>query len=204
MGQAPPYDSAAYTHPRKPDPVTHENPVHRRPAPRRLCRRHLYRRQHRLVCRQNRIEAQQHGAKIAQYREINPDIDPTLLEHGETVQIGGEPAERYTAADGSSYYQISTHKGYNGEIKLLIGIAPDHKTLLGVRVLAHKETPGLGDKIEARIHPWILQFAGKTLENTRFAVKKDGGDIDSFTGATITPRAVTNQIGSVLRAAQEP
>ena len=151
----------------------------------------------------NRIEAQQHGAKIAQYREINPDIDPALLEHGETVPIGDEPAERYTAADGSTYYQISTHKGYNGEIKLLIGIAPDHKTLLGVRVLAHKETPGLGDKIEARIHPWILQFAGKTLENTRFAVKKDGGDIDSFTGATITPRAVTNQVAEVLRATQK-
>ena len=151
----------------------------------------------------DRIAVQEQGAKISQYREINPDIDPALLEHGESVQIGDEPAERYTAADGSSYYQISTHKGYNGEIKLLIGIAPDHKTLLGVRVLAHKETPGLGDKIEARIHPWILQFAGKTLENTRFAVKKDGGDIDSFTGATITPRAVTNQVAEVLRATQK-
>lgn len=154
----------------------------------------------------SRIETQERNAKIAQFREISPGetIDGDLLEHGEETAIDGEPAVRYRTADGSSYYQTSTYKGYNGEIKLLIGIAPDHKTLLGVRVLAHKETPGLGDKIEARIHPWILQFAGKTLENTRFAVKKDGGDIDSFTGATITPRAVTNQIGSVLRAAQEP
>ena len=123
----------------------------------------------------------------------NPDADLAAVP----VQ------QHYTAADGSSYYHTSTSKGYHGEIKLLIGIAPDHKTLLGVRVLAHKETPGLGDKIEARIHPWILQFAGKTLENTRFAVKKDGGDIDSFTGATITPRAVANQIGSVLRTAAQ-
>ena len=151
----------------------------------------------------SRIETQERNAKIAQFREISPDIDPALLEHGESVQIGDEPAERYTAADGSTYYQISTHKGYNGEIKLLIGIAPDHKTLLGVRVLAHKETPGLGDKIEARIDPWILQFAGKSLANTRLAVKKDGGDIDSFTGATITPRAVTNQVAEVLRATQK-
>ena len=150
-----------------------------------------------------RIEAQQHGAKIAQYREINPDIDPALLDHPETITIEGTPAQRYTAADGSSYYQTSTYKGYNGEIKLLIGIAPDHETLLGVRVLAHKETPGLGDKIEARIDPWILQFAGKSLANTRLAVKKDGGDIDSFTGATITPRAVTNQVAEVLRATQQ-
>ena len=72
-----------------------------------------------------------------------------------------------------------------------------------MRVLAHKETPGLGDKIEARIDPWILQFAGKSLANTRLAVKKDGGDIDSFTGATITPRAVTNQVAEVLRATQK-
>ena len=150
----------------------------------------------------SRIETQERNAKIAQFRAISPGetINGDLLEHGEETEIDGEPAVRYRTADGSSYYQTSTYKGYNGEIKLLIGIAPDHKTLLGVRVLAHKETPGLGDKIEARIHPWILQFAGKTLENTRFAVKKDGGDIDSFTGATITPRAVANQIGSVLRA----
>ena len=151
----------------------------------------------------NRIAVQEQGAKIAQYREINPDIDPALLDHPENIEIEGNPAQRYTAADGSSYYQTSTYKGYNGEIKLLIGIAPDHKTLLGVRVLAHKETPGLGDKIEARIHPWILQFAGKSLANTRFAVKKDGGDIDSFTGATITPRAVTNQVAEVLRATKK-
>ena len=154
----------------------------------------------------SRIETQERNAKIAQFREISPGetINGDLLEHGEETEIDGEPAVRYRTADGSSYYQISTHKGYNGEIKLLIGIAPDHKTLLGVRVLAHKETPGLGDKIEARILPWILQFSGLTLDNSRGAVKKDGGDIDSFTGATITPRAVTNQIGSVLRAAQEP
>ena len=151
----------------------------------------------------SRIETQERNAKIAQFREINPDIDPALLDHPETITIEGTPAQRYTAADGSSYYQISTHKGYNGEIALLIGIAPDNETLLGVRVLAHKETPGLGDKIEARIDPWILQFAGKSLANTRLAVKKDGGDIDSFTGATITPRAVTNQVAEVLRATQK-
>ena len=153
----------------------------------------------------SRIETQERNAKIAQFREISPGetINGDLLEHGEETEIDGEPAVRYRTADGSSYYQISTHKGYNGEIALLIGIAPDHETLLGVRVLAHKETPGLGDKIEARIDPWILQFAGKSLANTRLAVKKDGGDIDSFTGATITPRAVTNQVAEVLRATQK-
>ena len=153
----------------------------------------------------SRIETQERNAKIAQFREISPGetINGDLLERGEETAIDGEPAVRYRTADGSTYYQTSTYKGYNGEIKLLIGIAPDHQTLLGVRVLAHKETPGLGDKIEARIDPWILQFSGKSLADTRFAVKKDGGDIDSFTGATITPRAVANQIGSVLRTAAQ-
>ncbi|WP_298644954.1 RnfABCDGE type electron transport complex subunit G, partial [uncultured Cardiobacterium sp.] len=96
-----------------------------------------------------------------------------------------------------------TDKGYNGNITLLIGIAPDHKTLLGVRVLEHKETPGLGDKIDTRISPWIHSFAGKSLDDTRFAVKKDGGDIDSFTGATITPRAIANQVDTTLRAVRD-
>lgn len=84
--------------------------------------------------------------------------------------------------------------GYSGPIQLLVGIAADG-TLLGVRVLAHKETPGLGDGIEARRSPWILSFTGKSLGNPaleQWKVKKDGGVFDQFTGATITPRAVVN------------
>lgn len=84
--------------------------------------------------------------------------------------------------------------GYSGDIRLLIGIYADG-TLAGVRVLAHKETPGLGDAIEAARSDWILQFAGKSLGNpepAQWAVKKDGGHFDQFTGATITPRAVVN------------
>lgn len=82
--------------------------------------------------------------------------------------------------------------GYSGDIRLLIGMYADG-TLAGIRVLAHKETPGLGDGIEASRSDWILQFAGKSLSNPEpsgWAVKKDGGHFDQFTGATITPRAV--------------
>ena len=77
-----------------------------------------------------------------------------------------------------------------------MGIEPNGK-VLGVRVLQHAETPGLGDKIETRISDWILSFAGKlfSLENeSSWAVKKDGGQFDQFTGATITPRAVVNNV----------
>ncbi|MBL8250973.1 MAG: electron transport complex subunit RsxG [Candidatus Competibacter sp.] len=82
--------------------------------------------------------------------------------------------------------------GYSGPIQLLIGVYADGR-LAGVRVLAHKETPGLGDGIDEKRSPWILAFAGKSLENPKpegWKVKKDGGAFDQFTGATITPRAV--------------
>ena len=86
--------------------------------------------------------------------------------------------------------------GYSGPIQLLVGVYADG-TVAGVRVLAHKETPGLGDGIDEKRSPWILAFAGKSLENPRpndWRVKKDGGAFDQFTGATITPRAVVNAV----------
>lgn len=86
--------------------------------------------------------------------------------------------------------------GYSGAIQLLV--AADFKgTVLGTRVTEHHETPGLGDKIELRLSDWITHFAGKVIHglgDSHFAVKKDGGDIDQFTGATITPRAVVNAV----------
>ena len=86
--------------------------------------------------------------------------------------------------------------GYSGAIRLLV--AADFKgTILGTRVTEHHETPGLGDKIELRLSDWITRFAGKVIQgagDTHFAVKKDGGDVDQFTGATITPRAVVNAV----------
>lgn len=86
--------------------------------------------------------------------------------------------------------------GYSGVIQLLVG-ADFNGTVLGTRVTEHHETPGLGDKIELRISDWITRFAGKKIEganDTHWAVKKDGGDFDQFTGATITPRAVVNAV----------
>lgn len=86
--------------------------------------------------------------------------------------------------------------GYNGNIELLVAINYDG-SVSGVRVLQHKETPGLGDKIEIRKHQWIDTFSNQTIENendTRWAVKKDGGMFDQFTGATITPRAVVKAV----------
>jgi len=115
-----------------------------------------------------------------------------------------EPASIYIARTRGEISAIIVpaiaHDGYSGDISLIVGVNRDG-SLAGVRVLKHKETPGLGDKIDAKKSPWILQFAGKSLNLpglVRWKVKKDGGDFDQFAGATITPRAMVKQIRKVL------
>ena len=91
--------------------------------------------------------------------------------------------------------------GYNGDIRLLVGIQVDG-TVSGVRVIAHRETPGLGDGIEVERSDWIHQFAGTSLDApavTGWRVRKDGGEFDQFTGATITPRAIVAAVHAALR-----
>lgn len=91
-------------------------------------------------------------------------------------------------------------QGYSGPIQLIVAIRADG-TLAGARVLTHRETPGLGDKIEAERSDWILGFAGRALGDppaSRWKVKRDGGVFDQFTGATITPRAVVRGVKSAL------
>ncbi|MCX8018633.1 MAG: electron transport complex subunit RsxG [Rhodocyclaceae bacterium] len=91
-------------------------------------------------------------------------------------------------------------RGYAADIVVLIGVDPQGR-LLGVRVLKHAETPGLGDKIETAKSKWIHDFAGKSLNDPpaeRWAVKKDGGVFDQFAGATITPRAVVKAVKNGL------
>lgn len=123
---------------------------------------------------------------------------PTLLGTAEPVMVyrgrlAGQPVGAVIAAVAPD--------GYSGSIQLLVGIRPDG-SLLGARVTAHRETPGLGDWIEARRSDWILGFAGKSLDNppeAKWAVKKDGGEFDQFTGATISPRAVVRAVANTLR-----
>lgn len=93
--------------------------------------------------------------------------------------------------------------GYSGDIRMIVGINADG-SIAGVRILDHHETPGLGDKIELKKNDWVLGFNGKsstTPEQSYWKVKKDGGDFDQFAGATITPRAVVNQVRRVLEFA---
>ncbi|MGI2258356.1 electron transport complex subunit RsxG [Shewanella sp. GXUN23E] len=90
--------------------------------------------------------------------------------------------------------------GYSGAIKLIVGISAEGK-VLGVRTLNHQETPGLGDKIELKKSRWVEEFNGKSINNANeksWGVKKDGGDFDQFTGATITPRAYVKAVRKAL------
>jgi len=97
-------------------------------------------------------------------------------------------------------FPVIAPKGYSGEIKMLVGINIDG-TLAGVRIVSHKETPGLGDAMETEKSDWVLGFNQKSLTNPdekNWKVKRDGGEFDQFTGATITPRAVVQAVHLTL------
>jgi electron transport complex protein RnfG len=121
-----------------------------------------------------------------------PTLNPSDAVTVYRARRQGQPA--------AAIFQVMTPDGYSGPITLLIGIDLDG-TLSGVRVVAHKETPGLGDKIDADRSDWILGFTGRSLSNPGprdWKVRKDGGIFDQFAGATITPRAVVKLIHNTL------
>lgn len=126
--------------------------------------------------------------------------DNDLLE--KPMQLPGPDGEPLTVYRGTEGMQVSSlaweviGQGYAGEIRVLLGVDSEGK-VIGARVLAHAETPGLGDKIEVAKNGWILAFNGLSLGSPpaeKWAVTKDGGRFDAFSGATITPRAVVQAI----------
>jgi electron transport complex protein RnfG len=126
--------------------------------------------------------------------------DNNLLTDTSEIDVGAEkPLLVYRARQGDAIkgvvFQV-VGKGYGGEIIILMALDKEG-SVLGVRVLRHTETPGLGDKIEITKSDWVNSFIGKALNatnSTNWAVKKDGGDFDQFAGATITPRAVVKAV----------
>ena len=124
-------------------------------------------------------------------------VSPQLLGTARPVRIyrarrGGAPV--------AAVIRSVAPDGYRGPIELLVAIANDG-SLLGVRVLRHNETPGLGDAFERRVPHWLDAFKGRSLSNPpqqRWTVRKDDGDFDAFTGATITPRAIVKAVRRTL------
>lgn len=118
----------------------------------------------------------------------------TLTIPSADYNIGANETTVYIAKKSSQVsavcFKFTAPDGYSGAINMIMGLDRDGN-ILGVRVLSHKETPGLGDKIEVTKSNWILNFVGRSLDNltpAKWAVKKDGGEFDQFAGATITPR----------------
>ncbi len=166
-----------------------------------------------LVDRQtfDKIKEQQQLELKRVLHQIIPDtlhdnelIEHCILIHNEEVLGIDSPLPSYIASMKEKPVAIAMETvapdGYSGNIRLIIGISTEGE-VLGVRTLSHAETPGLGDKIELRKSDWVLGFNGMFLlseDDTRWNVKKDGGDIDQFTGATITPRAYVKAIKRAL------
>lgn len=137
----------------------------------------------------------------------NPALDVFLVPEADGKERKIFRATKEGKVTGVAY-EVVAQGGYAGPIRLILGVDPDGK-ILGVRATVHKETPGLGDKIEPKKTNWILQFAGLSLGEPpveKWKVKKDGGQFDQFSGATITPRAVVGGIRQGLEffAANKP
>ena len=149
------------------------------------------------------IEASEAAAKMKLFEQVLPvsEHDNDLLNDFVEMPAGGELNNRsatkvYTArlagAATAVILEATARDGYSGDIKLLIAVRQDG-SLGGVRVIAHKETPGLGDYIDIAKDNWIKAFDGLSLSvrpAKQWKVKKDGGQFDYMAGATITPRAV--------------
>ena len=121
-------------------------------------------------------------------------------------ELGGDEAQAiYTtyrnSAPAGAVLSVVAPDGYNGDIHLLVGVSFEGK-ITGVRVSEHRETPGLGDRIEYSRSDWITHFDDQSLSSSSpgdWAVRKNGGRFDAFTGATITPRAVINAVHRALQ-----
>ena len=158
-----------------------------------------------------RIAAAEREAQVRALAEILPagSYDNHLLDNRlelNAPELGHRsPQSAYLALKGDQpsalILPVTAPDGYSGAIHLLVGIFADGR-LAGVRVLGHKETPGLGDKIELAKSDWVRSFEGKSLSDPGedgWAVKKDRGEFDQFAGATITPRAVVKAVHGALR-----
>lgn len=157
-----------------------------------------------------RIEANERAALLESLSAIVPpeaydnDVIQDVLEFRAEDLNPSDPVTAYRARlngkPSAVVLTVVAPDGYSGPIKLLVGVYADGR-LAGVRVVSHRETPGLGDAIDERRSDWILGFAGKSLQSPppgQWGVARDGGAFDQFTGATITPRAVVKAVKRTL------
>jgi electron transport complex protein RnfG len=149
---------------------------------------------------------------IPRDRHDNSMLDDAVALGDDALLGLREPRNAYRAKQNGEVVAVilpaTARDGYTGDIDLIIGVNRDG-SVAGVRVLSHRETPGLGDQIDYKKSQWVDGFIGRSLLNPKaekWTVKKDGGVFDQFTGATITPRAVTAAVKRSLEfyAQQRP
>lgn len=164
----------------------------------------------------SRIEQNIRAAEARALNEIVPqgqydnDLlgDSLLIKDGDFNQqllgpVAADAKIHLARTDGvvhTAIIPVVAPDGYTTHISMIVGVKADG-SLAGVRIIAHKETPGLGDKVDLKKSDWVLSFNGKSLlqpDDEGWNVKKDGGQFDQFTGATITPRAVVRAVKRAL------
>ncbi len=141
------------------------------------------------IAHQKRMEKVRALKKVLPAYDNHPDKD-ILKVKGDKGEIEVNLAKKNGKLIAVAFKVVS-RKGYGGNIDILMGVDMQGK-ITGIEILSMAETPGLGARIEEPA--FKKQFVGRTLKNTKWAVKKDGGDIDQITGATISPRAVTDAL----------
>ncbi|MBU0716219.1 MAG: RnfABCDGE type electron transport complex subunit G [Verrucomicrobia bacterium] len=145
------------------------------------------------------IAAARLAEKLDAMKKVLPDYDNDPVANTCVVKEAGKEWTFYVARKQGVFvgaaFEASSDQGYNGTIRILAGILPDNR-IKGLEIVEQAETPGLGAKISESA--FKDQFQGKAIFSTRWMVKKDGGDIDAITGATISPRAVVSALETGL------
>lgn len=130
-------------------------------------------------------------------QKVVPAFDNNPGDDIYKIAIDGDTLRLYPARKGGKLVgtaiETFTNKGFSGHFTLMVGLLPDG-TINSVEVLSHKETPGLGDKMEKNKSNFSVQFEGKNPATFKMMVKKDGGDVDAITASTITSRAFTDAV----------
>lgn len=147
------------------------------------------------IAEQRRLETLKALQAVLPPIDNAPDADTVELVVGQDKKGRDVLRTFYRGRKGEQLagvaFRVVAPDGYSGNIAVMVGIRPDG-AVTGIEILNHAETPGLGDKIEEP--GFKRQFEGKTLENADWRVKKDGGDFDQITGATISPRAIVGAV----------
>ena len=158
-----------------------------------VCLAFIYKITKEPIAKQKRLEMIKAIKTVLPKTTVNDPLKDKLTIKGKNIYIGKDKNGKITGFA----FKVFSNEGYGGTIEIMLGIRANDDSINGIQILSMSETPGLGAKIQEK---WFKdQFKNKNLKNTVWKVKKDGGDIDQITGATISPRAVTKAIYNGLK-----